>query len=119
MTVERISGEALEKLIKGKINEETTCVIKFYSNGCHLCHALKKSYEEISDQYEDVHFFAFNTEDHLNLDSILPINGTPSICLINTGRRKNIITLVDPTEPDNTTWFTSAQIKNFIDKEKR
>ena len=42
MPVNRISKEAIMKMRRGQVNvpDQTTCVIKFYSNGCHLCHAL-------------------------------------------------------------------------------
>jgi len=119
MTVERISSPALERIIRGRIAEEATIVIKFYSNDCYLCHGLREPYEDISNQYDDVLFFAFNILDHDDLDSVFPVDGTPSICLIKTGPRLKITTLLDPEKPDETMWFTPQQIKNFIDKEKR
>jgi len=119
MSVERISGPALERLVKGDIEEEATCVVKFYSNECHLCHALKDQYEQISNHYDDIYFFAFNVDDHDELDKLLPVNGTPSIYLIKTGANKKMFNLPDPEEPDETTWYTFEYIKNFIDRMSR
>ena len=44
-------------MTKGQVNvpEQTTCVVKFYSNGCHLCRT-SSYYKDISDKYEDVMF---------------------------------------------------------------
>ena len=36
--VERISKDVLLRLLKGDVGEDAVCVVKFYSNGCHLCH---------------------------------------------------------------------------------
>ena len=68
--------------MKGRVSvdDQTLCVIKFYSNGCHLCHALSTYYKDISDseKYENVLFFAFNVDDDdeitqkLNLHSRWP-----------------------------------------------
>ena len=80
---------------------------------------LKNDYEQISNQFEDILFFAFNIDDHEDIDNILPINGVPSVCLINTGAHKNIVTLEDPESPNEETWFERQYIENFIDREKR
>tara|TARA_R110002012_G_scaffold321038_1_gene547167 strand:+ start:6179 stop:6550 length:372 start_codon:yes stop_codon:yes gene_type:complete len=123
MPVSRISKESILKMIKGgvAVNEETTCVVKFYSNGCHLCHALSSYYKEISDSYEDVMFFAFNIDDDDEIPVKLNLNGVPSVTLfkINKGKKAKIRNLSDPDKPNEKTWFTVKQIKNFIDKETR
>ena len=59
MSVQRLSFAALKKILEGKLKEKATCVVKFYSGSCRYCHALKDYYEDISHQYEDVYFFAF------------------------------------------------------------
>ena len=121
MPVSRISKESILKMMKGgvAVNEETTCVIKFYSNGCHLCHALSSYYKEISDSYEDVMFFAFNIDDDDEIPIKLKLNGVPSVTLfkINKGKKAMIRNLNDPDKPNEKTWFTVKQIKNFIEKE--
>ena len=71
MAVTRISKESLEDLLKGKVKEDATCVLKFYSNECHLCHALQDYFVAISDieKYNDLHFFAYNIDDNPKLIS--------------------------------------------------
>ena len=64
MSVDRLSKKALQKILSGQIKEDAICIVKFYSNNCHLCHNLKNKYEEIASKYEDVHFFAFNIQDY-------------------------------------------------------
>ena len=121
MPVSRISENALRKLVKEPIDEKSTCVIKFYSNGCEYCHNLQDYYEEISDAYkeENIHFFAFNVEDATDLDSLIKINGVPSIAAVSTGEiRSRIRILEDPDPPNKHTWYFSKDIKSFIDREK-
>ena len=52
MPVNRISTKAMEKIISGGLNDvdKTTVVVKFYSNGCHFCHALSEYFVGISDE---------------------------------------------------------------------
>ena len=121
MPVSRISKEAIKKMMRGRVNVErdTLCVIKFYSNGCHLCHALSSYYVDICEQYEDVLFYAFNVDDDNEIPTKLNLNGVPSISLvkIKKGQKAEILNMPDPDRPNNETWFTTRQIKNFIEKE--
>ena len=121
MPVNRISKEAIIKMRRGQVNvsDQTTCVIKFYSNGCHLCHALSSYYKDISDSYDDVMFFAYNVDDDEEISDMLNLNGVPSITMfkVKQGKKAVIRNLADPDNPNEETWFTSKQIKNFIDKE--
>ena len=50
MSIDRLSNTALQKILNGKVKENVSCVIKFYSNDCHLCHAL-------SDYYKDIKYY--------------------------------------------------------------
>jgi len=122
MSVSRISKESILKMIKGDVtvDDETLCVVKFYSNNCHLCHALSRYYIDISDSYDDVLFFAFNVDDDEEISEKLKLNGVPSVATfkISRGKRAKINNLKDPETPNEKTWFTTKQIKNFIDKEK-
>ena len=70
MAVTRISKESLEDLLRGKVKEDATCVLKFYSNECHLCHALQDYFVGISDleKYRDLHFFAYNIDDNPKIE---------------------------------------------------
>ena len=121
MAITRISKSSLYKLIEGKVKEETTCIIKFYSNTCHLCHNLQEYYEQISndEKYTNVHFFAFNVEDDPSIETRLHFNGVPTISMVKTGtKRPTIRTISDPDPPHKHTWFTTRDIKNFIEEEK-
>ena len=121
MPVSRISKDAIKKMMKGRVNvnDETLCVIKFYSNGCHLCHALSSYYLDICEEYKDVLFYAFNVDDDDEIPIKLELNGVPSISMfkIKRGQKAKILNLPHPDRPNNETWFTTKQIKNFIDKE--
>tara|TARA_R110002020_G_scaffold267815_4_gene482979 strand:- start:63 stop:422 length:360 start_codon:yes stop_codon:yes gene_type:complete len=119
MSIERLSTDSLEKLLGNQIREDVTCVIKFYSNGCPYCLALKDTYETISRDFEDVLFFAFNIDDNPFITSIAKINGVPSVMLIKTGNRHKIKILEDPDTPHDELWYHPKDISKFIQKEKR
>tara|TARA_Y100001973_G_C5166416_1_gene316431 strand:- start:1143 stop:1508 length:366 start_codon:yes stop_codon:yes gene_type:complete len=121
MPVNRISEKALTKLVQEQIEEDALCVIKFYSNECDYCTALHDYYVDIAEANEDesVHFFAFNVADSGNLDSLIKINGVPTIISVKTGLLKpRIRILADPDPPNKQTWYYSKDIQQFIDKEK-
>ena len=125
MSVSRISTEAMQKILSGGLNDtnKTTVVVKFYSNGCHFCHALSEYFIDLSNQekFEDVYFFAYNVDDNDGVVSEqLKLNGVPSIGLFQTQNGKCIKNsiLKDPERPHEKTWFTSRQIKSFINREK-
>ena len=50
MSVDRLSPFALDKILSGKVKEEATCVVKFYSNDCHYCHKLAEYYKDQKKQ---------------------------------------------------------------------
>jgi thiol-disulfide isomerase/thioredoxin len=117
MTVERLSLNAFEKIVKGKTRDDTTCVIKFYSVGCPFCEALKETYEEIADAFHDVYFFAFNVADHPNLERLVSINGVPTISMVRAGTyRPEIIILGEPKRPHEATWYHRDEIKEFVER---
>lgn len=123
MPVSRIEAESLNKIMSGGITDEgtTTVVVKFYSNGCHYCHALSDYYIDLSEQdnYDNIYFFAFNVDDTPEVAEKLSLNGVPSIALFQTRNGSCIKTRVmeDPDNPHDKTWYTIKQIKNFIDRE--
>jgi thiol-disulfide isomerase/thioredoxin len=119
MSVDRLSKKALQKILSGQIKEDATCIVKFYSNNCPLCHNLKDKYEEIASQYEDMHFFAFNIQDYPKVEKLLNFNGIPTISLIKTGGFKpKIRILKDPKKPYEDMWYNPKDIIDFIEKEK-
>jgi len=120
--VERLSTEALHKLIEGRFEDTATCIVKFYANNCHYCHSLKDYYEDIANQYdegENLHFFALNIEDDLSIEGRLGFHGVPSIVMIKNGdKRLSIQHLQDPDPPNKMTWFYTNDIKEFVEKGK-
>tara|TARA_R110000824_G_scaffold39325_5_gene119027 strand:- start:3337 stop:3708 length:372 start_codon:yes stop_codon:yes gene_type:complete len=123
MSVARLSIGALKKILAGKVKEDATCVIKFYSNDCHLCHNLQEYYEDISNTklYDGIHFFAFNIDNYPAIEKQLSFSGVPTISLIKTyatPQKPKIRVLPDPTDPHETTWYRVREIKDFIEEEK-
>jgi thiol-disulfide isomerase/thioredoxin len=117
--VSRLSKGALQKIMGGKVKEETTVAIQFYGNNCSYCHALKDHYEEVADEYEDIIFFAFNVQDYPGVEEVLNFRGVPTICLMKVGGTKPKIRIMpEPPQPHHTTWYTVPEIKSFIEKEK-
>jgi len=119
MNVSRLSKKALQKILSGRLTEEATCVVKFYSNSCPLCHNLKDKYAQIASDYDDIYFFAFNIGDYPDAEKLLNFSGVPTISLIKTGGLKpRIRVLKDPEKPYENMWYDPAKIIEFIEKEK-
>jgi|TARA_Y100000310_G_scaffold35174_1_gene33275 thiol-disulfide isomerase/thioredoxin len=122
MKIQRLSQASLQTILDGETTEEATCVIKFYSNGCHYCHKLKDLYEKISDTFPDVYFFAFNITDNPSVQKRLKFKGVPTILVVNVHEgpsKPDIKLLPEPTAPSKITWYTAENIKTFITKEKQ
>jgi hypothetical protein len=125
--VDRLSKQALQKILSGQVKEDSTCFIKFYSNTCHMCHSLRQHYVdavyEVQDKLrkdgrKDVHFFAFNIADYVEAEKILGFEGVPTIIMVRTSRNQPKITVLqDPTEPHKEMWYHPRDIKSFFNKE--
>jgi len=123
MSIDRLSVAAMEKILNGQVKEAATCVVKFYSNDCHFCHALSGYYQDLSEEEEfsDVHFFAFNLQDKPTLEAQMSFKGVPTISIIKTtetNKPPRIRIMPDPDPPNQKTWYYSKDIKEFINKEK-
>lgn len=121
MSIDRLSKIALQKLLSGKIKEEATCIVKFYSNTCPLCHELSSPYMELAENenYSDLHFFAFNIDDYPQAQKVMGFKGIPTITLIKTGgKQPKIRVLKDPEKPYKNMWYDPKDIEDFIEKEK-
>ena len=123
MAVRRLSERALKQIMAGKTTDAATCIIKFYSNRCPMCHSLKEYYEDISEdeKYSDLYFFAFNLDDGHNIEKLLKFEGTPTIVLMrttSTPQKPKITIMQEPEEPSEKTWYKTKDIRKFIDKEK-
>ena len=124
MAVIRLSLKGLNMILKGEIKEPSTCIIKFYSEGCDMCLNLSGYYKDIAEaeEYDDLHFFAFNMDNSPGIDQRLDFEGVPSLALIKAypqnQRKPKLRILTDPEKPHSETWFTTKDIRQFIDKEK-
>ena len=127
MNVKRITTEGLEKILHNKVLTPVTCVVKFYSNQCHLCHALQKYYIDIADEYaldRNIVFYAYNMDDDPSIQKMLKFEGVPTIAVVNPnpGRSQkklsNFKILEEPESPHEKTWYRVRDIKNLIEEEK-
>lgn len=121
MAVTRISRDALDNILKGQVKESATFVLKFYSNGCHLCHNLKDYFEDVSnrEEYSELHFFAYNIDDYPELENHLRFKGVPTIFVAHThisNRRPKLYLLPEPEEPNDKTWYRVSDICKFLDR---
>jgi len=121
MAVTRISRDALDNVLRGDIKENSTFVLKFYSNNCHLCHNLKDYFVDVSnkEEYKDMHFFAYNIDDYPELEDKLRFKGVPTIFVVNThisDRRPKLHLLPEPEEPNDKTWYRVSDICNFLNR---
>ena len=124
MSVKRLSPTSLKKILDGEVIEDATCVVNFYSNGCHLCHNLKDYYEELSnhEDYQSYHFFAFNVDNMPEIEKQLMFNGVPTISMVRTfagDEKPKIKILDDPTNPNEKTWYRVSDIRKFIKENSR
>ena len=126
MSVKRINEESLHKILHNQVIKSTTCVVKFYSNSCHLCHSLQEYYVEVADEFSDeenLHFYAFNIQDDPSIEKKLKFKGVPSIVAIKPDpdlprqRLAEYTVIPEPKKPNNKTWFTTRQMRDFIKKE--
>lgn len=95
-------------------------VIKFYSNGCHLCRALKPIYESLADEYEQHFVFGKvdTSKEQLLLKYFKP-DGVPEIYIVNPieeESRKRTFLIPYPKTPDARTGFTEDYLKRQFDK---
>ena len=119
MAVSRINRRNLDQILTGKVDGEHEVVIKLYGSNCHLCHALKPEFVDISDEYEGVHFYAFNMEDGEGLEKKWGFSGVPSICYVRTGgMRPRVRFMEDPQKPHEEMWFHPTGIRKFIDNNR-
>ena len=117
--IERLSKKGLQSLVAGNVKEDITCVIKFYSNTCHYCHALRRHYMEIAEANDDIVFYAFNIDDYPDIQRVMNFRGVPTISLLRMGDYGPKIRVIsDPNLPNPQTYYTKDHIQDFIEKEK-
>jgi thiol-disulfide isomerase/thioredoxin len=127
MNVSRISSEGLELILNNRVLKPVTCIIKFYSNGCHLCHALQDYYVDIADKYaldENIVFYAYNVDDDKTIEKRLAFDGVPTIIAVNPNpdapariRAKHTV-MQEPENPHDKTWYRVKDILQFVERNK-
>ena len=116
MEITRLSKEGLEAIILGKTKRTFNCVVKFYSNECHLCHGLKDIYKNTAKVFDGkVHFLVFNSSDHPSLEQLIDVNGTPTIVFVKAQKNPLVKVMEDPKEPDRKSWYYADDIVKFIE----
>tara|TARA_Y100001963_G_C6480272_1_gene308648 strand:- start:29 stop:397 length:369 start_codon:yes stop_codon:yes gene_type:complete len=122
MSVERIDRNSVKKILDGYIDETHSVVIKFYAASCGYCHNLAPFFKELSETYEDVHFYAFNMEDGDGFEDKYNFEGVPTICHVKTnGRHTRVNFVPEPSDPvggDDGTWYHPQQLVRFIEQHK-
>jgi len=115
MAVTRINRRDLEKILNGGVKELHEVVIKLYGTNCHLCHALKAEFVNISEDFDNIHFYVFNMSDGSGLEKKWAFEGVPNICYVRTrGSRTLVRFMEDPKKPHKEMWFEPASIRKFI-----
>lgn len=120
MSIKRISTKALDSLLNGATSRPATCIVKFYSNDCHMCHNLKDIYEESADFYsqQGIDFYAFNIQDNPSIAATLGFEGVPTIVKIETQPpNANTTVINNPQKPTKTTFYRRSDIHKFIEGE--
>ncbi len=106
---------------KQKVMEsEKPVVIKFYSNGCHLCRSLKSVYDRLADEYENQLMFGRvdTGRDNLLVKYFKP-DGVPELFIVNPleqDTKKRTFLLPYPKNPHPNTGFTEDYLKKQFDK---
>lgn len=127
MSVDRISEDGLNMILSNRVLAPVTCVVKFYSNGCHMCHSLQEYFMDISNQYEldpNIVFYAYNVDDDPAIEKRLKFNGVPTIIAIKPNpdspprKPAEYKTMPEPEDPHKKTWYKVRDIKKFIEEEK-
>ena len=109
MEIARLSKVGLENIVLGKTKRTFNCVVKFYSNECHLCHGLKNIYQKAAEAFDGkVHFLVFNSADHPSLEQLIDVNGTPTIVFIKAQKNPIVNVMKDPIA------IISTNIQNII-----
>jgi thiol-disulfide isomerase/thioredoxin len=116
--INKLSFADLCELQQATSSSRALRIVKFYSNGCPMCHTFKPMYVDIAAAYPDVEFYVFNI-DMVGPDweSLFPmVKGVPTLCTLSS--HGVLAALPDPDPPNDETWYNASFITQFIDKEK-
>ena len=104
-----------EQFKKDVVGKRETCVIKFYSNSCHLCVNLAPLYEELSIRYADrVIFYKVNTFQEEEMTKIFSDDGVPTIYFFHDGMYGEIP--YPYGNSDDLTGYREADITDYVEK---
>jgi thioredoxin-like negative regulator of GroEL len=111
----------IKNFVKDVLNNTKYCVVKFKSEGCHLCHALEPVYEKIAKNYQnDFEFFVVDTDQNNKLSEMFADSGVPTLYIFG---KTEAYEIPDPDKPHEQTWFTEEYIKDalhdFLKKENK
>jgi thioredoxin-like negative regulator of GroEL len=111
MAVYKVKAEQFDKKI---LNSSMPCVVKFSSEGCHLCVELKPLYRAISQAYEGMYkFYTLSIDEAPDLSNKYITNGVPTLYIFFNG---NAHLIPDPENPDSETWYDTSYIIEHLDK---
>ena len=95
-------------------------VVKFYSNSCHLCKALKPIYERLADEYEqNLNFCRVDVNKDQLLSKYFKPDGVPELFIVNPledDSKKRTFLVPYPKTPDPRTGFAESYLKQQFDK---
>lgn len=101
------------------IESDKPVVIKFYSNGCHLCRSLKPTYEKLAEQFENQLIFARidSIREKLLVKYFKP-DGVPEIFIVNplADGSKRTYTIPYPKKPDARMGFSETYLVNQFER---
>ena len=90
------------------------CFVKFGSDGCHLCMALKRPFRELSSEYgEEVLFLAVDVDENPELKEQYVTDGIPALYIFFAG---NAYLVPEPEESHPSSWYSKKYMKEQLDK---
>tara|TARA_Y100000593_G_scaffold39218_1_gene75791 strand:- start:540 stop:893 length:354 start_codon:yes stop_codon:yes gene_type:complete len=102
-----------KNFIDDVLNNTKSCVVKFKSEGCHLCHGLAPTYKTLAEKYQnDFDFFTVDIDENKKLSDMFATTGVPTLCIFGKEEAHEI---PDPEQPDGSAWFTKEYIEDALD----
>ena len=80
--VESVNRDYFKKFFEDNTNPH---VVKFFSEGCHVCHDLAPDYEKLSSELDGYTFVKFDVDTDSKVSDLLAPDGVPTIYLFKDG----------------------------------
>lgn len=96
-------------------------VVKFTSNTCYLCKALKPIFNEIAEQYKDNFYFGnINSKTQRKLFKLFNIDGVPEIFIIYKDDIYNVQYPETNADPDSgySKEYIIQNLENFLNENR-